>query len=62
VSQIRPRSIVMLVADDRIDRRVLDEARSLVRAGWEVTVISAPPPAVGDRQEEEGYLTSTFCV
>lgn len=45
----------MLVADDRIDRRVLDEARSLVRAGWDVTVISGPPPLPGDRQDEDSY-------
>lgn len=45
----------MLVANNRIDRRVLDEARSLVRAGWDVTVISGPPPAPDDRQDEESY-------
>ncbi len=40
-----PRIITMLVADDRIDRRVLLQARSLVRAGMRVTVVASPHPA-----------------
>ncbi len=48
-------SAVMLTADARIDRRILDEARSLVKAGWTVTVLAAPPPVSGDRHDEELY-------
>ncbi|MFY9341648.1 MAG: glycosyltransferase [Planctomycetota bacterium] len=51
----QPRSAVMLVPDDRIDRRVLLEARSLVRAGWRVTVVGAPPPFPGYTHDEESF-------
>jgi glycosyltransferase involved in cell wall biosynthesis len=40
----RPGTITMLVADNRIDRRVLLSARSLQEAGWAVTVIGMPYP------------------
>jgi glycosyltransferase involved in cell wall biosynthesis len=40
-----PRVVTMLVADDRIDRRVLLQARSLARVGMRVTVIASPYPA-----------------
>lgn len=36
------RTVVMLTTDDRIDRRILDQARSLVGLGWQVTVIASP--------------------
>ncbi|WP_461389167.1 glycosyltransferase [Desulfosporosinus fructosivorans] len=49
------KSVVMLVPDDRIDRRVLLEARSLRKAGWQVTVIAAPPPFTGYRLDEECF-------
>lgn len=48
-------STVMLVPDDRIDRRVLLEARSLVKDGWAVTVIAAPPPYEGYRLDEDSF-------
>jgi len=38
------RTITMLVADGRIDRRVLLSARSLHQAGWRVRVIASPHP------------------
>jgi glycosyltransferase involved in cell wall biosynthesis/SAM-dependent methyltransferase len=47
------RTAVMLVPDDRIDRRVLLEARSLIRHGWQVTVVAAPPPTPDYRLDEE---------
>jgi len=50
-----PRSVVMLVEDRRIDRRVLDEARSLQDAGWEVTVVGGEPPADNPYWDEECY-------
>lgn len=50
-----PRSVVMLVEDRRIDRRVLDEARSLLEAGWEVTVIGGEPPDDNPYWDEECY-------
>lgn len=39
-----PVAVTMLVADDRIDRRVLLQARSLAREGVDVTVVAAPYP------------------
>lgn len=39
-----PRTVTMLVPDDRIDRRVLLEARTLTRAGAKVLVVAAPYP------------------
>ena len=42
----------MLVADDRIDRRVLAQARSLVAQGWRVSVIAAPYPGPLDLDQE----------
>jgi len=53
--QWEPRTAVMLVPDDRIDRRVLLEARSLVRAGWRVTVIAAPPPTPDYHLDEDMF-------
>ena len=49
------RSIVMLVDNRRIDRRVLDEALSLGRAGWSVTVIAGEPPDENPFWDEECY-------
>ena len=49
---IPPRTITMLVPDDRIDRRVLLSARSLQEAGWRVTVIAAPYPGQSDGDQE----------
>lgn len=46
--------LVMLVADDRIDRRVLDQGRTLTAAGWEVTVI-ALTPLNPDNNDEKLY-------
>lgn len=46
---------VMLVGDQRIDRRVLDEARYQIRAGWDVMVIAGKPPHHGFRTDEETY-------
>ncbi|WP_161992891.1 glycosyltransferase [Aureimonas leprariae] len=42
----------MLVADDRIDRRVLLEADSLAKAGAAVRVIALPYPGLDDRDAE----------
>lgn len=50
-----PNSAVMLVPDDRIDRRVLLEARSLVKVGWSVTVIAAPPPYENYTIDEDSF-------
>lgn len=47
-----PKSVTMLVPDDRIDRRVLLEARTLARAGVDVTVIAAPYPGSVDLDRE----------
>ncbi len=47
--------ILMLVHDNRIDRRVLDEARTLINNGWEVTVIAGPPPEPDYTWDEECY-------
>lgn len=52
---IERKSITMLVPDDRIDRRVLLEARSLIRNGWSVTVIAAFPPYEGYREDEDCF-------
>ncbi|HMK39566.1 MAG TPA: glycosyltransferase, partial [Bacteroidota bacterium] len=49
------RSAVMLVDDQRIDRRVLDEATSLCESGWDVTVIAGAPPAENPSWDEECY-------
>jgi UDP-GlcNAc3NAcA epimerase len=38
------KSLVMIVGDHHLDRRVLDEARSLHHDGWDVTVITLHPP------------------
>ena len=48
-------SAVMLVDDRRIDRRVLDEARSLGQAGWEVTVVAGEAPGENSFWDEECY-------
>lgn len=39
-----PRTVTMIVPDDRIDRRVLLEARTLTQAGAKVLVVAAPYP------------------
>lgn len=39
-----PSTVTMLVADNQIDRRVLQQARTLSRQGVAVTVIAAPAP------------------
>ena len=46
------RTAVMLVADDRIDRRVLAQARSLAAQGWQVSVIAAPYPGPVNLDQE----------
>lgn len=43
-----PGTVTMLVADDRIDRRVLMQARSLAKAGIRTTVIALPSPGPAD--------------
>ena len=52
---VPPKSVVMLVEDRRIDRRVLDEARSLTGAGWEVTVVAGEPPEENPYWDEECF-------
>ncbi len=47
--------ILMLAHDSRIDRRILDEARTLIGNGWEVTVIAGPPPEPNYTWDEECY-------
>jgi glycosyltransferase involved in cell wall biosynthesis len=44
------RRVVMVTTDVRVDRRILQEAGSLARHGWEVIVLAAgcePPPPAG---------------
>ena len=53
MEEIAPYTITMLVADDRIDRRVLLSARSLYLAGWKVAVISVPYPDLIDHDQVE---------
>ena len=50
-----PRSIVMMVHDRRIDRRVLDEARSLMSDGWSVTVLAGPADPTQPTPDEQVY-------
>lgn len=45
-----PLAITMIVGDQQIDRRVLDQARSLIQAGCRVTVIAGALPP-GNRDE-----------
>jgi len=47
------KSVTMLVADNRIDRRVLLSARALQESGWRVTVVACPFPGPADRDQEE---------
>lgn len=47
--------IVMLVHDNRIDRRVLDEAKTLQEDGWDLTVIAGPPPTPDYTWDEDCY-------
>jgi len=54
-AEAAPHSAVMLVDDRRIDRRVLDEARSLGEAGWDVTVVAGEPPEENPTWDEECY-------
>lgn len=56
----KPQTAVMLVPDNRIDRRVLLEARSLVQAGWQVTVVGAPPPTPDYRLDEDLFPEVTI--
>jgi len=49
------RQIVMVVGDTHIDRRVLDEARSLIHDGWSVTVIALPAPQNIDLLTEQAF-------
>jgi glycosyltransferase involved in cell wall biosynthesis len=49
----------MLVADSRIDRRVLQSARSLHRDGWRVTVIACPNPGRVD-EDRRSYPELTI--
>src|SRR5207302_8987177 len=49
------RSILMLVHDRRIDRRVLEEARTLVGSGWEVTVLAGPSDPGHVPSDEDAY-------
>lgn len=49
------RSVLMLVHDSIIDRRVLDQARSLKSSGWNVTVIAGPLPSAGSCTSEVSY-------
>jgi glycosyltransferase involved in cell wall biosynthesis len=53
MEEIAPYTITMLVADDRIDRRVLLSARSLHLAGWKVAVIAVPYPDLIDHDQVE---------
>src|SRR5262249_37966315 len=47
------KSITMLVADERIDRRVLLSARSLEESGWHVTVVARPFPHATDQDQAD---------
>ena len=49
----RADGVLMLVGDDRIDRRVLLEGRTLARAGRRVCVIAGPSP--GDEEDERAF-------
>jgi glycosyltransferase involved in cell wall biosynthesis len=49
------RSVLMLVHDQRIDRRVLDEARTLLDSGWDVTVAAGPADPTHQPTDEETY-------
>lgn len=53
--QFKEKSVVMMVHDNRIDRRVLDEARSLQNAGWDVVVIAGPRPSPDYVWDENCY-------
>src|ERR1700730_9673141 len=53
IKEIAPHTITMLVADDRIDRRVLLSGRSLHIAGWKVAIISVPYPDLVDHDQVE---------
>ncbi len=48
-------TIVMLVFDSRIDRRVLDEAATLKKAGYDVTVVGGVYPKTNPFDDEENY-------
>ncbi len=53
--QNKSKTIVMLCQDNRIDRRILDESRSLQNAGWKVTVIAGAPQTIDYRLDEDTY-------
>lgn len=48
-----PATVTMLVADDRIDRRVLHQARTLTQQGASLTIIAAPYPGPRDMDQVE---------
>jgi glycosyltransferase involved in cell wall biosynthesis/SAM-dependent methyltransferase len=48
-----PVSVTMLVPDDRIDRRVLLQGRTLTQAGARVTVVAVPFPKKHDLDREQ---------
>jgi glycosyltransferase involved in cell wall biosynthesis len=48
-----PLRVTMLVADDRIDRRVLLEARTIAARGAQILVISVPYPDAVDLDQQE---------
>lgn len=45
--------VVSVCTDDRVDRRILDGARTLAEAGWSTLVIAGAPP--GDLNDEASY-------
>ena len=49
------KTVVMMVDDRSIDRRVLEEARSLANAGWQVTVLAGLPLQENPMVDEESY-------
>jgi glycosyltransferase involved in cell wall biosynthesis/SAM-dependent methyltransferase len=53
--RLQQKTVTMIVPDDRIDRRVLLEARSLVQAGWRAVVVAAPRPSENYRVDEESF-------
>ena len=47
-SDFKPKKIVMLTHDRNIDRRILQEAKSLISGGFEVTILALNPNENGD--------------
>ena len=52
---LNKKTITMLVPDDRIDRRVLIQARTLVRNNWRVVVIAAPAREGEEFNDENAF-------